>query len=113
MLPSRFVRLVTLLLAAIQFAAPAVASVAEGSVAQHAVGAPAHVEEHGQKDCAPPHAADCALCRFLSGTLGHVDLPAAPLGVAAALPVTDVRTSTGASADRQGFDARGPPAIAG
>jgi hypothetical protein len=113
MLPSRFIRFVTLLLAAIQFAAPAVASVAEGSVAQHAVGAAAHIEEHGQKDCAPPHAADCALCRFLSGTLGHVDMPAMPVSVSVALPVTDARTSIGASADRQGFDARGPPAIAG
>jgi hypothetical protein len=34
MIPSRFVRFVTLLLAAIQFAAPGVASVAEGSLGE-------------------------------------------------------------------------------
>jgi hypothetical protein len=113
MIPSRFVRFVTLLLAAIQFAAPGVASVAEGSFSQRAVDTRAHVEDHGQKDCAPPHAADCALCRFLSGTLGHIDMPALPAVARAALPVTDSRTSAGASAERQGFDARGPPAIAG
>jgi hypothetical protein len=113
MAPSRFIRLVTLVLAAIQFAAPAVTSVAEGAYSRRVIDPSAHVEEHGQKDCVPPHAADCAVCRYLVDHVGDIHVPA--LGVAIvttqAEPVAPLTLN--AWADRDGFEARGPPAIAG
>lgn len=110
---SRFARIITMVFAAIQFAAPAVASVGEGVFSTRVVDPRAHVEEHGQQDCAPPHSADCAICRYLVNSTGSA--PATPLSVAivAVQPEPAVAGSMGASADRDGFDARGPPAFAG
>jgi hypothetical protein len=110
---SRLTRFVTLLLAAIQFAAPALASVAEGSFSSRIGEQRMHVEEYGQNACTPPHAADCAICRFLGDNAA--DQPtAATLAVASVPQVTPiVRIAEGTGTDRQGFDARGPPAIAG
>ena len=110
---SRFARILILLLAAIQFAAPAAASVAEGNFARRGVDPRAHVEEHGQKDCAPPHSADCAICRYLVNNVGSVPAPALLVAIVAEQPEPAVAISLGASADRDGFDARGPPAIVG
>lgn len=110
---SRFARFVTLLLAAIQFAAPAVASVAEGEFSRRVVDSVAHIEEHGQKDCAPPHAADCAICRYLVDNAGHPEIAALPLDLQTVNSVAVVRESFGSSVDRQGFEARGPPATVG
>jgi hypothetical protein len=110
---SRFARLLTLVLAAIQFATPAIASVAEGDFARRVVDPRAHVEEHGQKDCVPPHGADCAICRYLVDNVGHAELPAVlPVFAAVRTPAV-VRESFGSGVERQGFDARGPPATAG
>ena len=110
---SRFTRFLTLVLAAIQFATPAVASVAEGTFARRVVDPKAHVEEHGQKDCTPPHGADCAVCRYLVDNVGSPELPAfvPDFGTVPAMPIA--RLSFGSASERQGFEARGPPAIAG
>lgn len=110
---SRFARFLTLLLAAIQFATPGVASVAEGSFARRVIDPRAHVEEHGQKDCEPPHAADCAVCRYLVDNVGHVQVPEVLLDLTAARTTAAVQESFGSGPERQGFEARGPPAIAG
>ena len=47
-------------------AAPATALVDALSASDRSV-AVAHVEEHSSQYCQPPHSADCALCRYLSG----------------------------------------------
>ena len=75
---SRPVRFLTLLLAAMQFAVPAVVSVVDGVVARHGRESPTHIEEFGQNQCTPPHPADCAMCRFLSSTQGAVATAPAP-----------------------------------
>ena len=104
---SRFARLLTLILAAIQFATPGVASLAEGSFARRVVDPKAHVEEHGGKDCIPPHAADCAVCRYLVDNVGHPQLPAVvPDFGAVPMPVV-LKESFGSGVERQGFEARG------
>jgi hypothetical protein len=110
---SRFARFLTLILAAIQFATPGIASVAEGDFARRVVDPRAHVEEHGQKDCVPPHAADCALCRYLVDNVGHVAVPAILLDFATVRTTAVVQQSFGSGPERQGFEARGPPAHAG
>jgi hypothetical protein len=110
---SRFLRLVTLVLAAIQFAAPAVATVAEGTYARRVIDPTSHVEEHGQKDCVPPHAADCTVCRYLVDNAGDVHTPTLGVAIEAAQAEPVAPTTLNAWADRDGFEARGPPAIAG
>jgi hypothetical protein len=110
---SRFARFITLLLAAIQFAAPAVASVAEGAFSRRVADPQSHVEEYGQNKCTPAHPADCAICRFLSGNASETPVVAS-LAIPTALserPLAVAETAVGAA--RRGFDARGPPAIAG
>ena len=110
---SRFTRLITLLLAAIQFAAPAVASVAEGAFLRRVADPQSHVEQFGQNDCTPAHPADCAICRFLSGNAGETPAVAALVVPVARYERPVMLTETAAGAARRGFDARGPPAIAG
>jgi hypothetical protein len=41
----------------------------------------AHVEEHGSDRCAPVHAADCAVCRVLSGAAMAGEAPAVVLAM--------------------------------
>jgi hypothetical protein len=65
---SRFARALTLMLAAIQFAGPAFASVADGAFAKLVRDPGVHVEASGDNECTPPHAADCGVCRFLDGS---------------------------------------------
>jgi hypothetical protein len=110
---SRFARFLTLLFAAIQFAAPAVASVAEGSFSRRVIDPASHIEAHGQKDCLPPHAADCAMCRYLANGADHPAMAAVPLDFTTATSVAIVAQSFASSVDRQGFEARGPPATTG
>jgi hypothetical protein len=110
---SRFARLVTLVFAAIQFAAPAVASVTEGIFSNRVIDARAHIEDHAQTDCAPPHTADCAVCRYLVDNAGTVSTAPVLVAIVVTQPSPVVAVSLGATAERQGFDARGPPATAG
>ena len=60
-------RLLTILLAAIQFIAPAVIAVADGAFAKQVRDPGRHVESSGGEECSPPHSADCTVCRYLSG----------------------------------------------
>jgi len=113
MMPSRFARLMMLLLAAIQFAAPAVTSVADGIFANRVVDARSHIEDKAQSDCVPPHSADCTVCRFLVDHTGTVPTTAALVAIVAVQPQPVVSASFGATSERQGFEARGPPATAG
>jgi hypothetical protein len=110
---SRFARFLTLVLAAIQFATPGIASIAEGTFSRRVVDPRAHVEEHGQKDCVPPHATDCAVCRYLVDNVGHPALPAVVLDFGTVRTTAVVKESFGSGPERQGFEARGPPATAG
>src|ERR1041385_8175451 len=66
--PTRPLRYFTLLLAAMQFALPAVASVADGLYAATGRNDGSHVEDVARNQCKPPHAGDCAICRYLTGT---------------------------------------------
>ena len=90
---------------------PGVASVAEGLLSNHVVGAAVHVEDHAQKDCVPPHNADCAVCRYLVDNVGHCELPAVVPDFAAVRTPAVVQESFGSGVERQGFEARGPPAL--
>ena len=110
---SRFTRLVTLVFAAIQFAAPAVASIGDGLFSNRVVDVRAHIEDHAQTDCQPPHSADCAVCRYLVDNAGTLAAPALPVAIATEQLEPVVSATQGAAADRQSFEARGPPAIAG
>jgi hypothetical protein len=109
----RSARFLTLVLAAIQFAAPAFVSVADGAFAKLVRDPGVHVEATGGTDCSPPHAADCAVCRFISCNVGEVFTPAT-----IELPSMDQsapadRATLGSGSRRPGLEARGPPASAG
>src|SRR3954464_1162240 len=106
---SRVTRFITLLLAAVQFAAPAVASVADGAVGGRAQGS--HIEEVGQNRCTPPHSADCAICRFISNNVGETTGAAAQVGAMALVGHVPLFAALGNLPTRQGFDSRAPPTL--
>ena len=110
---SRFARFITLVFAAIQFAVPAVASIGEGLFSNRVVDVRAHVEDNAQTDCQAPHSADCAVCRYLVDNAGTLPAPAIPVAIATEQLEPVVSATQGATADRQSFEARGPPAFAG
>lgn len=114
MVPNRLsspTRFLTLLLAAMQFAVPAVSSVVDGAVARAARGSDSHVEAFGENGCKPPHAADCLVCRFLSATHSQVETPAAVLVVTRIAAPPTALVALSAAGSRCGFDSRAPPTI--
>lgn len=67
-------RIATILVAALQMALPAAASVVDGWLGAESA-AVAHVEATSSSTCTPSHDADCAACRVLTtapGDLGEV-----------------------------------------
>ncbi len=62
-----FVRILTLLCAALQLASPAFSAVAHGKLASDNASGPAmHVEATTTASCPVVHAPDCAVCRYLT-----------------------------------------------
>jgi hypothetical protein len=61
-------RVLAVVFALLQSASPAMAAVADGVLVARGSGRPVvtHVEERQQPGCTPVHAADCALCQFLT-----------------------------------------------
>jgi hypothetical protein len=106
---SRPVRFLTLLLAAMQFAVPAVVSVVDGTVARSARESGTHIEAFGDNQCKPPHSADCAICRFLSTTHGQVGTPVAAVVLTKIAPPPTTLVALAGTAARHGFDSRAPP----
>jgi len=106
---SRPIRQLTLLLAAIQFAMPGVASVFDGLDAGAGGRMTAHVENGAQKSCRPPHSADCAVCRFLSQAASkeRTATPVFEAAVVAVIPALATRAHLDAT--RRGFNPRAPP----
>ena len=107
----RYARFLTLLLAAIQFAAPAVVSVADGAFSKIVRDPGVHVESSGDTECTPPHGADCGVCRYLtSGSTG-------PVGRGGDLPEAETRSRFIATSQLHGAIVRGatqsraPPAV--
>ena len=108
---NRFVRLVTLVFAAAQFALPAAASVADGAAAAGGRNSAAHVESKGDRDCKPPHTADCAICRFLTTAHGQARAATAILVEAGIAPTHETPLACAATGARYGFDSRAPPTL--
>ena len=106
---SRPVRILTLLLLALQCALPALISVADGARARAGQNAVSHIEAVGVNDCAPAHSADCELCQFLASGL------CAPLAAMALLPAREPSEPITApvlllrAAASGGFNSRAPP----
>lgn len=74
---SRSYRLGLVVAALFQLLFPTFASVADARAEAAAErGVYAHVEEHGSDRCAPVHAADCAVCRVISGAAMAGEAPA-------------------------------------
>jgi hypothetical protein len=108
---SRRTRFVTLLFAAVQFAVPAVASVIDGAMASGGRNSAAHVESKGDRDCKPPHSADCAICQFLSGTHAQAVTSSSAVFTATANPMRDASIACATIDPRYGFDSRAPPTL--
>src|SRR5579862_261607 len=103
---SRSVRALALLLAAIQFAVPAVVSVADGALAQSGRGSGMHVEDFGNNQCKPPHSADCAICQFLS-TVHSQTTSTAVAVISQRVPSTPTAAiALAVASDRRGFNSR-------
>lgn len=106
---SRPVRILTLLLLALQCALPALVSVADGARARASRNAIAHIEETGTSECSPAHSADCELCQFLASGLcappAVQEFRAAPAVASShAAPVVTLRAIA-----PSGFNSRAPP----
>src|SRR5215208_3093594 len=107
----RAIRFLTLCLATLQLALPAVVSVLDGSVARAGRDARAHVEDVAQSSCREPHSADCAICQFLSASHGqarNVEVATVPQA-AASVRATPVAVYGSASHSR--LHSRAPPSI--
>jgi len=108
----RYARFLTLVLAAIQFAAPALVSVADGAFAKLVRDPGMHLESTGDNTCTPPHVADCTSCRFLSGTgAGAAERPseACPTEIVLASDTAGVESGAMISAATR---SRAPPELA-
>lgn len=108
---SRQVRLLTLLLAAMQFAVPAVVSVVDGAGARAGRPSGTHVEEFGRNQCKPPHSADCAICRFLSTTHSQAGTSVPAIVATEIAAAQNTLVAFCAAATRDGFDSRAPPTV--
>lgn len=76
---SRINRVGLIVTAIFQLLLPAIASVADARAeASSERGAFAHVESHGTSSCVPVHAADCAVCRVISGGAAPTRGPSVP-----------------------------------
>src|SRR4051812_9882973 len=113
MTPNRATRLLTLVFAALQFAVPAVVSVADGAVARGGRNPAGHAEEVGGTRCRPPHTEDCLICRFLSATHSAAGATAAPAIEQTIAPVRSAFVAFSAVGGRYGFSSRAPPALLG
>ena len=106
-----FLRVLTVVLALLQSASPASAAVAAGVLVARGGGRPvvAHVEDRQQPGCTPVHAADCALCQFLTLAAEPVSFGAPFVTPAARVPAArapDARRAPTACTLRA---ARAPP----
>ena len=101
----------TLLLAAIQFATPAFSSVADGAFAKLVSDPGMHVESTGDNQCTPPHSAECAVCRYLSGDSAPAPEPVAPTEPGAALPPFAVDAQLRGGVVHDFTQSRAPPAV--
>jgi len=106
---SRPVRFVTLLLAAVQFAVPAVVSVADGDAALAGRNSGTHIEEVGGKQCRPPHSEDCLICRFLSAAHAVTSSAAPSVVVEVIASPSAALVAACTVGDRHGFNSRAPP----
>jgi hypothetical protein len=106
---SRPFRFLTLLLAAMQFAVPAVVSVVDGAQARGGRNSGSHVEEVGGKQCRPPHSEDCLICRFLSAAHGVATSAAPCLAEEEIASLQAAPAPSAAVGSQYGFDSRAPP----
>lgn len=106
---SRPTRFLTLLLAAMQFAVPAVVSVVDGASARAGLPLGTHIEEFGQNQCKPPHSADCAICQFLITAHSQAGTAVAAFVASEIAPAASTRVALCSSVAGYGFDSRAPP----
>ena len=78
----------TLLLAALQLASPAVTAVADALLVARSGQPVAHVESTSASGCPAVHSADCAVCRYLSIA---ASIPRATFDLSAMIEVSDPR----------------------
>jgi len=109
----RFLRLLATVVALLQGAVPAAASVAEGILAERGRANPAvlHIEDGRQGTCAFAHPEDCAVC----GCVATFALPTLGRGLAAVVPARLVPLGDGPVGTVLGArappSARAPPAV--
>ncbi|HKG94342.1 MAG TPA: hypothetical protein VKA84_20690 [Gemmatimonadaceae bacterium] len=109
---SAVVRLLVVLLALVQAAAPAAVSLADARlVATNPVlSGEAHIEDHGSSSCPRVHPLDCALCQYVSAPFLSSAPDAGPFALerAVALPHGPAEHRRAAAALRQP-PSRAPP----
>lgn len=103
---------IVLILAALQFAVPGLAALADGLAARTSAHATAHIESGTERDCVRVHESDCVFCQFLSTSAA----PASAETVAALAEVVREAPPLADSAPRvraiaRPGDPRGPPGV--
>ena len=105
------VRFLTLLFATLQFVLPAAVSVADGAAAAGGRNSATHVESKGDRDCKPPHTADCAMCRFLTAVHSQPGASASIAIVTTGTPTPATPFAFCEAVARHGFNSRAPPTL--
>ena len=107
---ARLVRVFTFLLAVAQLALPAALSVADKALVDLR-GTVTHIESTAGKQCKPPHAADCCICRYLSAAVGKAGSSPPPILRSAVSPHATAMRVVLHAAVHQGVRSRAPPSL--
>ena len=104
-------RILAVVFALLQSASPAVAAVADGVLLARAGGQPVvtHVEDRQQPGCTPVHAADCAICQFVTLAAEPVSFGSPFVVPAARIPAAQAPDVARAPTPRTRPAARAPP----
>ena len=104
-------RVLAVVFALLQSASPAMAAVADGVLLARGGGRPVvtHVEERQQPGCTPVHAADCALCQFLTLAAEAVSFGAPFVAPTVRIPPAQAPDAPRAPTPRTLPAARAPP----
>ena len=104
-------RILAAVFALLQPASPAVAAVAEGVLVARVGGQPVvtHAEDRQQAGCTPVHAADCAICQFLTLAAEPVSFGAPFVVPAARIRAAQAPDAARAPTPRTLPAARAPP----
>ena len=107
------VRLFSVLAAAMQFALPAVVSIADGNLARASQATESRPDGVAQTVQKPAHPVDCVLCWYLSANLAQPGVHTPPPPVRTVALVVETPVALCVLPTRPGHHSRAPPTLLG